>query len=150
MCHPPSRLICEAFSSESCQHPAPSSQHPASSIQHPASNTQHCAVILILEAISYLTLPSPHHVLSALSLQRTTIADHAARKAAGQAPPKHHLVFSTAAVPASGLMKPFPPTHRTIVTFPCGLENSRMDMRGGPTISRVLSKLRTVSLVSKY
>jgi hypothetical protein len=52
MYHPPSLLICEAFSSESCQ-------HPALSTQHPASNTQHCAVILILEAISYPTLTTP-------------------------------------------------------------------------------------------
>jgi hypothetical protein len=148
MCDPPSCLIYEAFSSKSCQHPALSLASSSAAL-----STQQCAVILILEAISYPTLTHP--ILSALSLQRTTIADYALQgklqAKPHQMPPRvFHCRSAGIRTQDSGLMKAFPPTHRTIVTFPCGLKNSRMDMRGAPTISRVLSKLRAVSLVWKY
>jgi hypothetical protein len=139
MCHPPSRLICEAFSSESCQ--------------HPASSIQHSALCGYSDPGSHF-IPYPHHTLFFLRCgsNRPRLQTMLQRKL--QAKP-HPNAISCFPLPQcrhqdSRLMKPFPPTHRAIVTFPCGLKNSRMDMRGGPTISRVLSKLRTVTLVWKY
>jgi hypothetical protein len=123
---------------------------PAPSTQHPTLGTQHCAVILILEAISYPTLNTPFFLRSRSNGPRLQTM----LQGKLQAKP-HPNAISCFPLPqcqhqVSGLMKPFPPTHRMIVTFPCGLKNSRMDTRGAPTISRVLSKLRAVSLVWKY
>jgi len=134
MCHPPSRLICEAFSSKSCQHPAPSIQHSALCGYSDPALTTPCAFCAVA--------PTDHDC--------RPCCKKSCRPSPTQTPSRVFHCRSAGIRKDSGLMKPFPPTHRTIVTFPCGLKNSRMDMRGGPTISRLLSKLRTVSLVSKY
>ena len=126
--------------------PAPSSQHPAPSIQH-------SALCGYSDPGSH-SIPYPHHTLCFLRCGSNRSRLQTMLQGKLQAKP-HPNAISCFPLPQcrhqdSGLMKPFPPTHRTIVTFPCGLKNSRMDMRGGSTISRLLSKLRTVSLVSKY